>query len=312
MTPELFQAVATNGGCVDLSRRSKFLLTGEDRVRYLNGQVTNDVRKATASDSVYACVTTAKGRIEGDIFLHQTQDGSGLLADAEEGLREPLALRLEKYIVADDVTLTDVTDEWKLLHVFGPAVEAIEAWLARVQGPTHRIRSTRLGVAGEDLWLPATTTAVWPGTVLTAGDADTLRIVRGIPRWPNELNAEAFPQEAGLEERAMDFTKGCYIGQETLSRIKMTGKMPRMLVQWIAPGKDFPAVDGGESVPLSYKDADGARHEAGLMTSAVRHPQLDQWVGLGYVRQSLAQSHSMLLAGKGEPNIGIDVKYLKA
>jgi len=311
MTPEIFQAVETGGGCVDLSRRAKFLLTGADRVRYLNGQVTNDVRKASAKESLYACVTNAKGRIEGDVFIHQTPDGEGLLLDAEEGLRESLALRLEKYIVADDVTLTDVTEAWNLQHVFGLAVGEIDT-AAEPPAGAHRVHAARWGVLGEDLWLPPSAASVWQGATLSADDLETLRILRAVPRWPNELNGEAFPPEAALENRAMDFAKGCYIGQETLSRIKMTGKMPRTLVQWTAPAAEFPNPTTEEPLSLYYKDADGTPHEAGVITSGVHHPQLDRWVGLGYVRQSLAPSHSVLLAGKGGPNIDVDVIYLKA
>src|SRR5580692_7594035 len=105
MGPELFKAIEENGACIDLSDRAKLRLTGADRVRYLNGQVTNDVRRVTAQETQYACVTTAKGRIEADVFLHADPDGEALLLDAEPDLREPLALRLEKYIVSDDVTL---------------------------------------------------------------------------------------------------------------------------------------------------------------------------------------------------------------
>jgi folate-binding protein YgfZ len=312
MTPELFQAIEAGGGCVDLSSRAKFLLTGADRVRYLNGQVTNDVRKATRQEAIYACVTSAKGRIEGDVFIHATPDGAGLLLDAEADLREPLGLRLEKYIVADDVTLTDVTDDWKLLHVFGPATSTAESWLASAGESNPRIESSRFGVPGADLWLPASSTLNWGGAMLSAEDFETLRILRGIPRWPHELNAEVFPQEAGLEEKAMDFSKGCYIGQEILSRIKMTGKMPRVLVRWTARNAEV-SMGGDTGLPaLYYEDENGARHEAGKVTSAARHPLLDRWVGLGYVRQNVAQAHSVLLAGEGAPNMMVDVNLSKA
>src|SRR4051812_19684530 len=101
MTADTFERTGLQGAGVDLSRRAKWRLSGADAVRYLNGQVTNDVRRATAEASVYACVTNAKGRIEGDVQIHAATDGS-LLLDAEPDLREALGLRLEKYVVADD------------------------------------------------------------------------------------------------------------------------------------------------------------------------------------------------------------------
>jgi tRNA-modifying protein YgfZ len=311
MVPELLSVVEASGACLDLSDRTKIRLTGADRVRYLNGQVTNDVRKGTAEQAVYACVTSGKGRIEADVFLHAAPADDGLLLDAEPGLREALALRLEKYLVSDDVTLEDVTDEWRLMHFFGVATATLDAWCSGLQPEIRRVKATRLGVAGVDLWIPRSATLPeGPGPVLSAEDAETLRILWGVPRWPHELNAETFPQEAGLESRAMDFAKGCYIGQEILSRIKMTGKMPRRLVQWTAREKDAGIAATGLPMPLYFEDAAGAPHEAGIMTSAAWHPLLDRWTGLGYVRQGHA--HSVLLAGEGAPSICIDVKYLKA
>ena len=116
MTAEQFRLIEERGTAVDLSGRAKFMLSGADRVRYLNGQVTNDVRHAKEDEAIYACVTNAKGRIEGDVFLHASPlNGGCLMLDAEAGLRESLGARLEKYIVADDVEIRDVTEEWHLL-----------------------------------------------------------------------------------------------------------------------------------------------------------------------------------------------------
>jgi folate-binding protein YgfZ len=310
MGPNLFKAIEENGACIDLSNRAKLRFSGADRVRYLNGQLTNDVRRVTAQAAQYACVTTAKGRIEADVFVHADPAAEALLLDAEPDLREPLALRLEKYIVSDDATLTDVTDEWKLLHIFGTATATVDKWIGSPLPISHRVNATRFGEPGVDLWIPASATLpAWPGQMLSAEDAETLRVLHGIPRWSHELNTDAFPQEAGLEDRAMDFFKGCYIGQETLSRIKTTGKMPRVLVQWTAQDKDA-ALPAELPQPLHRKDEGGTRHEVGVITSAVRHPVSGHWTGLGYVKQG--QAHSVLLAGSGAPSICIDVNYLKA
>jgi folate-binding protein YgfZ len=97
-----------------------------------------------------------------------------------------------------------------------------------------------------------------------------------VPAWPNELNGDVFPPEAGLEKTAMSFTKGCYIGQEILSRIKTTGKMPRELVAWEAlNGSNIPA-----NTPLVLNS-----REIGRITSVTRHPLTGHMVGLAYVRQ---------------------------
>src|SRR5712672_1893590 len=111
------------GGWVDLSDRAKFRLSGADRVRFLQGQVSNDVRLARTDAALYACVMTVKGKMSADVFIRTEPDAFCL--DAEPELREPLAARLERYIIADDVTLDDVTDSHALVHVISPRAEAV-------------------------------------------------------------------------------------------------------------------------------------------------------------------------------------------
>ncbi len=261
MIAKLYEAVVREGAVVNISTRAKFRLTGADRVRYLNGQVTNDVRRTTADATLQACVTDAKGRITADVFIHATPDA--LLLDAEAGLRETLSMRLERYIVADDVELTDVTEDWQLWHLWGD-----------FQPPLPGLRSNRFGTPGVDLWLPADAPVpdFGPLPVLSETDLETWRILQGVPRWPHELNADTFPPEAGLTERAMDFSKGCYIGQEILSRIKTTGKMPR---EMIAFESDAEVAAGTELM---------AGKPAGVVTSATLHPLIGKTVGLAMVR----------------------------
>ena len=259
MQSEIFQNLLTHGAAVNLSNRSKWKLTGGDRVRYLNGQVTNDVRRADGCHTIYACVTDAKGRIAGDVLIHSRDEA--LWLDAEEGLRETLGMRLEKYIVADDVELTDVTEDWQLWHVFGP--QACEG-----------LQSMRFGLPGMDVWLPAGESFEPCVPVLSLEEVETFRVIQKVPRWPNELNSDTFPPEAGLEARAMDFAKGCYIGQEILSRIKTTGKMPRQLVA------------GETELELTRGSAlhDASGREIGLVTSTARHPMNGRFVVVGMVK----------------------------
>lgn len=291
---------------MDLSSRAKWLLTGVDRVRYLNGQVTNDVRRATTKEALYTCVTNAKGRIEGDLFIHAAP-GEALMLDAEPMLRESLSARLEKYIVSDDVLITDVTGEWKLLHAFGAAADKLAQMASSFPtGKGRMVRNNRFGVAGCDLWLgEAEPLPDFHFLQLTPEDIDIWRICCGIPRWPQELNAGSFPQEAGLETRAMDFSKGCYIGQEVLSRIKATGRMPRMLVKFQVHDPAFKTQSTGTPGPswrLWAQSADGLK-EVGMVTSMCLHPVLDQVIGLAYVRQGLEQELSLLLAPEGRSSI---------
>lgn len=261
MTADLFEQTTAHGAAVNLSSRAKFRLTGADRVRYLNGQVTNDVRRAKADETLYACVTDAKGRIAGDVFIHATADA--LLLDAEPGMRESLGIRLERYIVADDVELADVTEEWQLWHVWG-------------DNAATGLRSNRFGVDGFDVWLPATAAAPVSDSkhVLNDDELETWRILQKIPRWPHELNAETFPPEAGLEARGMDFAKGCYIGQEVLSRIKMTGKMPRNLACWETSGE----------IAAGTELHDSQNKVIGTVTSVAKHPVTGKFTVMAMVK----------------------------
>jgi folate-binding protein YgfZ len=294
---------------VDLSERAKFRLTVADRVRYLNGQVTNVVRKATRDSALHACVVNAKGRIEAEVFIHVSADGDALLIDTEPGLRETIAARLERYIVADDVQLEDVTGQWSILHCFGGRErDAMGQGAGSRDGlsDSYILDCPRFGAGGVDIWQAVSSShSPAPSPLLSVGDAETLRILRGIPRWPNELNPDAFPQEAGLDSKVMDFSKGCYIGQEVLSRIKTTGKMPRRLVRFAVRGSGF-EVESGMKL-LTGRDLAEAK-EAGIVTSVARHPQLDRTVGLAYVRQAFEGMDSLLLASGDPPRILGDVE----
>ncbi|WP_256199491.1 YgfZ/GcvT domain-containing protein [Verrucomicrobium spinosum] len=304
--------MSQQGGYVNLSARSKWLLRGADRVRYLNGQVTNNVRAATETRSVYACVTNLKGRVEGDIFIHASAIGDDpvLVVDAEPGLREPLSLRLERYIIADDVELLDVTEEWQLWHAFGE--EATQYHEMALPESAHRAAAWRFGLEGVDLWWPVAAgdppLAEGMRPPLTSEELETWRICAGVPRWPNELNPEAFPPEAGLQERGMDYAKGCYIGQEILSRIKTTGKMPQSLVRLQGNGDAAALFPAGAL--LFHQKEDGILTKVGHVTSATLHPGHGLPVGLGYVKQAFASAHSLLLAFEEPPRITFEVDIL--
>jgi folate-binding protein YgfZ len=291
MNADLYQTILASGAWVDLSTRAKWRLTGADRVRYLNGQVTNDVRTARADFALHACVTNVKGRIEGDIYLRT--EGESLIFDAPADLRETLGARLDRYIIADDAVLEDITDEWRLWHWIGVA-EGFEQDGARV------IKANRFGIPGHDLWLHAS--VALPSRLspqLSDTDAETFRILQHVTAWPSELNADTFPQEAGLEKTTMSYTKGCYIGQEILSRIKTTGKMPRELIAWET--EDAAEVTAGSHLHLGARDI-------GVITSVARHPVTGRCIGLGYIRQGSAGADSVLLVEGEMSSIGPQIK----
>ena len=290
MTASFLQQITTHGAAVNLSSRAKFKLTGADRIRYLNGQVTNDMRQVKPDETLYACVTDVKGRIAADVFVHA--EGDSLLLDAEPDLRETLGMRLERYIVADDVELTDVTEEWQLWHVLGgtESPARMESVHGSNESLPHFLRSSRFGTPGLDIWLPTSADAPTFESlpILSEAGLETWRILQKIPRWPHELNTETFPPEAGLEARAMNFTKGCYIGQEVLSRIKTTGKMPREMIAF----ESDVAVNEGDELWIEKA--------VGKVTSVTKHPATGQTIGLAMIRQGTPH-HDLRVGGSSGP-----------
>src|SRR6266480_3802931 len=210
----------------NLSARAKLRLTGADRVRFLNGQTTNDVRRARAEATQESCVLNAKGHLGAHLFLFATPND--IWIDADEELREQLRFRLERYVIADDVVIEDVTDQFALFHVLAESEP-------KTAGAKFCPRSQRLGSEGWDLWVESAG-AEKTRNVLAAdyraideSEWEVLRVENGIPRWGRELTPEIIPPEANLAAHAIDYEKGCYTGQEVISRMKMSGKTRQRL-----------------------------------------------------------------------------------
>ncbi len=282
---------------LDLSDRAKLRLTGEDRLRFLNGQVSNDVRRATADTSVYTGVMTAKGKMCADAFVHA---GDGfLMLDTDGELREALTARLERYIIADDVLINDVTETLGLCHVLDFAgVLNVDAF-ADLAPSVRVVRSDRYGRPGLDLFFDVAAEAMLHGRLSAAGvtllneDAlESLRILLGAPRWGAELDENTMPAEAGIEERAVSFTKGCYLGQEIVSRVKSVGHVNRQL-RGLRALDSSPLYAGMILLPT---DAAPGSRDVGRITSAA--PSAGHggaaFVALGYVRRGWETSGTLL------------------
>jgi len=272
----------------DLSKRLKLRMTGSDRVRFLNGQVTNDVRKANANLSMLACVLNAKGKFDAVIFISAGEEE--LFIDADDDQRQTLAQRLERYVIADDVTIEDVTEKFSLFHVTSKAAPILpneSSWR----------RAKRFGVIGWDLVVDATEHDRLL-QLLSANDsicdsecAERWRIERGVPRWGYELTDQIIPVEANLTDEAIDYGKGCYIGQEVISRMRMSGQMNKRLCGLISLD-DSPVAPGAR-----LRSPDDAK-DAGWITSATRSDRLGKEIALGYVKRGFNQCGTKLLAGQ--------------
>lgn len=273
----------------DLSARVKLRVTGADSIRFLNGQITNDLRKATASSTIQASLLNVKGKLSGHVYISTDADGAFLL-DAEGELREELPARLERYIIADDVQLEDVTDRFSILHFIGDSQPAVAT-------PVRIVASDRFGLAGWDLWWDSVPDAdlrrQFSGrfTFCDQACAEIFRIERGMPRWGRELTNEIIPVEANLEATSVDYEKGCYIGQEVISRMKMSGQTNKRLCGLVSlSGAPLQA-----DLRLTSESDPG--RDAGWITSAARSDRLGKEIALGYVKRGFNETGTLLLAG---------------
>ncbi len=268
----------------DLSGRAKLRLTGADRIRYLNGQVTNDVRKANANLSMAACVLSAKGKIDALIYITGGEDE--LLLDADPELRETLAQRLERYIIADDVTIEDITGAFALFHSIGEAPPLLP-------NESHWRRGKRFGLAGWDLLVAAAEhdrvrqALAAMDSVCDAESAERFRIEQGVPRWGRELTDQIIPVEANLEGEAIDYAKGCYIGQEVISRMKMSGQTNKRLCGLVS-------LQGTPLSPaMKLFTPDGGK-EVGWITSATQSARSGKEIALGFVKRGFNETGTRL------------------
>jgi len=237
-------------GLLDRSERGKLALTGAGAVEFLNGQVTNELAGLQAGEGRYAAFLTHKGRMLGDMRVLAVGAGAAvrtpteLLLDTERVALQALFDMIRRFKVGYDVELHKHTLERSLLSLIGPHADAAagaEA-LARaehssapavIDGVDALLVRTDVGIDllcesadGEALVEALCARGAQP---IAPEAAECLRIERGVPRYGLDLDDTVIPQEAGLNERAVSFTKGCYVGQETVARLFYRGKPNRHL-----------------------------------------------------------------------------------
>jgi folate-binding protein YgfZ len=263
--------------CLPLAKRSLLVFRGPDAVRYLNGQLTQDVRRL-GDTALPSCVTDAKGRLQFYVHVFQGPEDS-IWVEGPEEVAEELEARLTRYLIADDVEVENFSGAWSLHHV----VDCREAPAA---GPGFVRAVNRIGSGGFDVWLPAG--AEFSCTALSREEAEARRIAAGIPAWGTELTAGMLPPEAGLDRSAISYHKGCYIGQEVLSRIKSAGKVNRRLAAF--------RVEAGTVAGDDLVTDSGAK--AGILTSVSRlTDDSGKHVALGYVEKAGFGAEELAIPG---------------
>jgi tRNA-modifying protein YgfZ len=286
------------GAFFDLSRRVKLRITGADAFRFLNGQISNDLRKATADFAIQASVLSAKGKLNANVFISAEADS--FMLDADPEVREELSVRIERYIIADDVHVEDFTGRLVIFHVTGEAAKVPSQ-------PSRIVQADRFGCSGWDIWLERgeleRVRQELSETLVFCDEecAEVFRIEQGIPRWGRELTDQIIPTEANLEATSIDYSKGCYIGQEVISRIKMSGQTNKRLCGLVSVAQTplRPA--------MRLVQAEGEGREVGWITSATRSLRLEKEIALGYVKRGFNAVGSRFTALSPE-NSGGDIK----
>lgn len=305
---------ALRGGCgvYDLGFRAKISLTGGDRVRWLNGMVTNNIRDTAAGHGVYAFLLNPQGHILGDLYAYNR--GEPIVIDTDAAQTEKILATFDHYIIMDDVEVKDLSSELTAVGVAGPkAREVMKA--AGMEIPEleplqfHTVQcDCECGcvnctfVRGDDpasesyeIWLaPAHVKSVWDslvkvGAVPVGSEALELhRIASGIPQFGVDIRERDLPQETE-QARALNFNKGCYIGQEIVERIRSRGAVHRKFTGFLA---DAPVLPGSKIV--------AGEKEVGEITSAaaVKMGGSEQHVALGYIRREVGTpGREVMIAG---------------
>lgn len=297
-----YAALTEGCGLLDRSERGKLALAGPEAKEFLTGQVTNDILSLEPGRGCQAALLTHKGKMLADVRVLDA--GDELLLDTDRiGLQE-LFNRVHRGLIGFDARLDKRTLQRGLLSLIGPRARAVaeadaaglgtaehDSAAATLQGVPVRLITTDAGV---DVLCPAQDTATVAAgleargaTAVSEADADIVRVERGSPRYGIDLDDSVIPQEAGLNERAVSFTKGCYVGQETVARLHYKGKPNRHLrgLRLSAP------VPAGAALRLGER-------EVGTLTSSVVSPALGP-IGLALVRRE-AEPGATVLAGDGD------------
>ena len=250
LTDELaseYRALTQDCGLIDRSERGKLALTGKDRKTFLAGQVTNDIEGLRAGTGCYAAFLTHKGKMLGDLRVLAVEDEGAepeLLLDTERATLQALFDLVRRFKIGYDVELHKRTVQRGLLSLAGPGARAIAGAedlpadehahrAGEIAGHAVRLIVTDTGI---DVLCEAEATDAVRDALLAAGAtpvseaaAEILRVERGRPRHGVDADDSTIPQEAGLNARAVSFTKGCYVGQETVARLFYRGKPNRHL-----------------------------------------------------------------------------------
>jgi aminomethyltransferase len=289
MDPQSYAALHERAAWIDLSGRGKIRATGDDRARLLHSMTTNHIQELLPGNGCYTFFLTAQGRIIADANIFCMPDY--LLIDTEAETRQRVLEHLENFIIADDVIMRDFTDDYGTINIEGPQAEAV---LQRFEVPTARLpysfaewsrcevaHVTYTGQPGYSFIFPVEQRDTVLGHLIGAGiphadiaTADVVRVENGRARYGVDIIDTTLPQETQIAN-AVHPSKGCYIGQEIVERVRSRGHVNKVIAPLDVQGSEAPAF--GAKV-----HADGK--EVGVITSAAYSPARQHVVALGTIR----------------------------
>jgi folate-binding protein YgfZ len=309
-----YNAAHNSAVLIERSSQGTVVLTGGDRASFLHALLTNDIAGLAKGRGVYAAYLTPQGRMISDMRVIET--GTRMLLNVEREIAAPLAARFDKLIFSEDVQAMDATGELATIGVCGPSAAgmiqratgiSVADLVNQYDNVTSEslsiVRDDGLGVAGYDVYVPISDAdgiraqLVGAGAVTASEETgETLRIEAGRPRFGIDMNTDTIPLEAGLEERAISFTKGCYVGQEVIIRVmhRGHGRVARRLVSIVLPDGPVPA--RGDKVHLGDRIV-------GEITSAATSPKLGAPLAMAYVQREHAVPGTQLTVNGSEARV---------
>lgn len=297
--------------------RGLIVVSGQDRRTYLQGLLTNDVAALQPGQGCYAAYLTAQGRMVSDLHVYEL--GDVILLALPRTTTATVLAKLDQFIFSEDVQLSDVSDSLEAVAVVGPEAARVLSPLVGAEraelvglfdhGNLRRIvdgqplivlRVTDTGEPGYELiagrhQMPALLQALHTaGAIdLNADTAEVLRVEEGVPMFGQDMDEDTIPLEAGIEQQAISFTKGCYVGQEVIIRVmhRGHGRVARRLVGLLLGGDD--------QVPPPGTTLHADDREVGVVTSSALSPALGCPIALGYVKRDVLESGASLLTSPG-------------
>jgi folate-binding protein YgfZ len=296
-----YQAVRSSAGLIDLAHRGLLQFTGPDRLSFLQGMLSNDVRALKPFDGAYATVLTQQGKVIADVRVLCAMNSFYL--DFWESLKERILGHLNRYLIADEVEIADRSQEYTIISIQGPQSAALlrgimgsdvalpvypkqHAMLDIESAAVCVVYDSYTGEAGYDLIIPLSAVAKVAQKLTGAGEQyaakwvgeeaqNILRIEAGIPRYSVDFSEDNLLLEVGIDH-AVSFTKGCYLGQEVVERIRSRGHVNKKLHGLLLDGET--PVAAGAAIEASTKPI-------GMITSSVFSPALKQAVAMGYLNK---------------------------